>query len=945
MGMVSRILRGRLFPRAVFFVILFVWPVVYPDTYLTSAVMMAGVYALMAISVNLIDSQAGQGSMGHAAFAGIGAYTSALLAVNLQWPPVAALVGSALVTAAVAYLLGRPVLKLVREFLTMATLALVFIFYVLAVNLASITGGTEGIVGIPYFGIGRFEFDSYLKSYYLIWVVVLAVLLFVESFMRSRSGRALRGLAVNEIAASSLGVNVAAWKLRAFVFGSALSGVAGGFLVFFLGACTPGDFGFPLVISIILMVMLGGQASVFAALIGAILITLAQFELASYQQYSSGLFGVLLLVILLAFPMGLVGVIDLTRRERVRRVARDIWKAVYPSSRGSVTVVGNADAVRSNSNGFESESSLASTDQPGGGNCLPLRGDPSGVAVVTGTGRVVSEEGGEVLGGHGHVGAGKAAKVNGSASEEPALVIEGITVRFGGLEAVSDVSMKTEAGQIMALIGPNGAGKTTLFNVLSGLQKPSSGRVFFRGRNVTTLRADQVAKLGMARTFQNLRLFDNMTVLDNVMVGRHKHERSHFLSAGVKWPSQRREESESREAAMRILEFVGLDDRAQDDANSLPYGQQRLVEIARALASEPTLLLLDEPAAGMNQNERDDLIGLVRAIRDAGITVMLVEHNMGLVMNISENIVVLDYGKKICEGDAEKVQCDPRVIEAYLGARHATEIQAEETAADVVPCGVPAKEAANMRGGSVPVAEGTILAVRGVSTYYGAIGAVQDVSLEVQGGEMLAVLGANGAGKTTLLRTISGVLRPRSGHILFEEQDITRLSPRQIVELGVCHVAEGRHVFPTLSVSDNLLLGAGDLHHKGTEYKEALDRVFELFPRLHERRKQSAGSLSGGEQQMLAIGRALMGHPRILLLDEPSMGLAPVLVATIFDSLQALKERGLTVLMVEQNAEVALEIADRVVVLVTGSVALSGSACDLKDDPRIRGLYLGEEAG
>lgn len=933
MSSAKQFLRGRYLPRVVLFVVLFAWPSIYTNDYLVTTLLIAGVYAVMAIGVNLVNGQSGQGSMGHAAFAGIGAYTSALLTSNFAVPPIVALVCSVLVAALVGYFVGRPVLKFTHAFLTMATLALVFIFQVLALELMNITGGETGVVGVPYFSLGPLVFDSYQDNYYLVWGVVLAVLLFVEAFMRSRSGRALRALSVNERAASSLGIDVSAWKLRAFVFSSGLCGLGGGLFVFFMGTVTPNDFGLSLVILVLLMVVLGGQSSVFASIIGALVITYAQYRLGSLQQYSSGVFGMVLLAVLLLLPKGLVGIVDLMRPERARQLGRAISRVL---GRFPWDVAAAIPATASSSSVSGSQScQIAHDGVPAGEECSFSEGTAGVSATDVESAQSEARRAG---GGRGFLRTGIPEDPGGAAAEESALVIEDVTVAFGGLLALSHVTLEPRQGEITALIGPNGAGKTTLFNVISGLQKPTSGHIWFKGKDVTRLRSDQVARLGMSRTFQNLRIFQNMTVIDNVMVGRHRHERSHFFAGGFTLPSQRREERESREVAMRVLEFVGLDHRAEDEAKSLPYGQQRLVEIARALASEPTLFLLDEPAAGMNQTEREALVQLIREISATGIEVILVEHNMNLVMSISGQIAVLDHGHKICEGDAETVQCDPQVIEAYLGAGHTTAVEAEEIAvqiSDVPPETVKVDE---------PVRVGDrILRVHGISTYYGAIGAVRDVSLDVKPGEILAVLGANGAGKTTLLRTISGILRPRSGRVFFEERDITRLSAPEIVELGICQTPEGRHVFPTLSVLDNLSLGAGRLHHKGTEYQEALDAVFELFPRLHERRKQSAGSLSGGEQQMLAIGRGMMGQPRILLLDEPSMGLAPVLTASIFESLQVLNERGMTLLMVEQNAEAALEIADRVIVLVTGTVELAGNAADLRRDPRVRALYMGGE--
>ena len=513
------------------------------------------------------------------------------------------------------------------------------------------------------------------------------------------------------------------------------------------------------------------------------------------------------------------------------------------------------------------------------------------------------------------------------------LQLDQVGVDFGGLQALSQVSLSIHEGPIAALIGPNGAGKTTLFNVVSGLRRPSAGRVWFAGQDVTHRPAAYIARLGMARTFQTLRIFDNMSVLENVMVGRHRHEKTGFVEPGIGTPRHAQEERSSRRHSLRALALVGLDHLAERPVSSLPYGQQRLVEIARALATEPRLLCLDEPAAGLNTSERAHLIERLARIRDAGITVLLVEHDMSLVMSISERISVLDYGKLIAEGPPEDVRTNPAVIEAYLGTGSGNR-------------GPGARDQKPETGGQEPQVGGVLedrrplLEVEGLSIYYGSIGAVRDASFQVPEGEIVAVLGSNGAGKTTLLRTISGVLRARSGRIVYQGRDITRLGSPQIVGGGIGHVPEGRHIFPTLSVQDNLMLGARKRRDKA-EVRRDWDFVYELFPVLSQRRQQVGGTLSGGEQQMLAIGRVLMSRPRLLLLDEPSMGLAPQVVEQIFETLVKLNERGLTLLMVEQNAEKALAIADRAVVLQTGQVALSGTAAQLRQDERVQALYLG----
>jgi ABC-type branched-subunit amino acid transport system ATPase component len=506
------------------------------------------------------------------------------------------------------------------------------------------------------------------------------------------------------------------------------------------------------------------------------------------------------------------------------------------------------------------------------------------------------------------------------------LSVKGVSVHFGGLKAVDEVSLEVPEGQIVALIGPNGAGKTTVFNAVSRLQKLTAGSVEFAGRDVTKMSTADTARLGMARTFQNLRIYVNMTVLENVLVGCHQHERSGLWAGGLGLPHQRSEERASRQRAMKALAAVGLEDKAYLPAASLPYGSQRLVEIARALASEPRLLLLDEPAAGMNATERAHLVEQIRNIRDSGITVLLVEHDIELVMGISEHVYVLDYGRLIAQGRPEVVQKDPAVIEAYLGVKleHRHDLCQTRALAD----------------GSCPEPE-NLLVVEDLTTSYGSIEALRGVSFAVPTGEVVAILGANGAGKSTLLHTVSGLLRPRSGFVSYQGADITHLAPDKIAAKGLCQVPEGRRLFRDLSVQDNLVVGtSGRKEWRGT-LADDVAYVYELFPILGERRKQAAGTLSGGEQQMLAIGRALIGRPLLLLLDEPSMGLAPLVVERIFEALARLNKEGLTMLMVEQSAEMALSLAHRGIVLQTGQVVVSGLADALKADDRVQASYLG----
>jgi ABC-type branched-subunit amino acid transport system ATPase component len=520
------------------------------------------------------------------------------------------------------------------------------------------------------------------------------------------------------------------------------------------------------------------------------------------------------------------------------------------------------------------------------------------------------------------------------------LRLDDVQRHFGGVRAVDGVSLDVEKGAIQGLIGPNGAGKTTLVNVITGYVPFQAGKAWIEADQLTGLPAHRIARLGIARTFQNIRLFKDLSALDNVVVGMHSRRRDDTLSQLVTVPVFRRGHQTRLDEANRLMETAGLDPKAVGGraAGTLPYGDQRRLEIARALALQPRLLILDEPAAGMNPSEKQGMRELIERLNKDGLTILLIDHDMRLVMGVCTSVAVLNFGRKIADGTPKEVSTDPGVIKAYLGTGGEREVASAPGASGVDEATEVVEAAATSKVTAEP--EDAILEVRDLSVSYGAVNAVRGVSLRVARGEVVALIGANGAGKSTILNTLSGLIRPRSGIARFDGLDLTAAKPSAIVRRGLVQVPEGREILARQTVLENLELATWARHDRSPAAEE-IEAVMKRFPILGERRAMRAATLSGGEQQMLAIARGLLATPRLLLLDEPSLGLAPQMVDEVFAAIEEIHRDGTTILLVEQNALRALAIADRAYVIETGQILLTGSGDDLLHNPAVRRAYLG----
>lgn len=496
------------------------------------------------------------------------------------------------------------------------------------------------------------------------------------------------------------------------------------------------------------------------------------------------------------------------------------------------------------------------------------------------------------------------------------------SVRFGGIQALKDVSVSIAQGEIVAVVGANGSGKSTLFNAITGFVPLERGEILLDGKRLNGLSAHRRVHRGLSRTFQTPRIDPEQSVLEAVMAGGSGASRSRLWDACLATPRGIKDAREIEAHAWQVLRDLGLEAQAHHSMGELPMGTVRLIDVGRAIMGRPSFLLLDEPAAGLSHAEQDVLKAKIHHLAEQGVGVLLVEHNFRFVTDLADRMTVLQNGAVLDAGKPEEVARRPEFIRLYLGSggTERAPAQAGQTAA------APAEP---------------LMTCRDLTASHGRIKVCFDVDLEVPSSGVVALLGANGAGKSSLMGAIAGLVRS-TGSVRIGGEEIHNLPAFRRVEKGICFVPEIRgNIFPTLRVDENLEISQRRL--SGEALGRLKGELEEMFPRLHERLSSEARMLSGGEQQMLALAMALAQQPRVLLLDEPTQGLAPTVYDTLETVIRQISQHGIGVLLAEQNAGFAARLADRVVVLAEGHVTLRTGPEILSDRERLMRAYTGAD--
>ena len=612
------------------------------------------IYSVVTLGLDVVFGYTGEVSVGHAALFGIGAYTAGVLALHLGLGFWWALPAGVVVAAIFGALLALPALRVTGPYLAMVTLAFGTIVQIL---INEMTFLTEGPLGISFTRPVIFDWRPWASTlpflkmsakkmadvqfYYVVVIALVLTLIVISRLLASRYGRAFEALRDSPIACDCMGVSVYKHKVLAFVISAGFAGLGGVLFAYSELYIAPNNFGFDLSITFLLAVTMGGRKSRVGPIIGAAIVVFLPNLLADIALFriSAGV------VAAVALVGGGIHMLRHPDRRTLTAIPVALCVAFFVFALFLQRITDYKLTV------FGMMILFVVYYLPDGIYGFVRSGLPAPRPPV-------------------HVNADDAAAWADAPARESSdvlLQVEQVVMQFGGLRALDRVDLAVRPGTVHGLIGPNGSGKSTMMNVLTGIYAPTGGGVRFAGHAIGGHTPSEIAGRGIARTFQNVQLFGELTLLENVMVGLHHVYCGSMAGVALRSPRERREELAARERAASLLHFVGLDSAANEEARNLPYGKQRLLEIARALALDPQLLLLDEPAAGLTAPDIQELMRIIRKIRDHGITMILIEHHMDVVMSVCDTVSVLDFGQKIAEGTPAEVQRNEKVLAAYLG--------------------------------------------------------------------------------------------------------------------------------------------------------------------------------------------------------------------------------------------------------------------------------------